>query len=83
MRLASTLRRRVASLEGRRAVEPIPMSDLELARRIVFVCAVEGRDLLGEIAPAAGLMERTHESGRPPERSCLPSLGSARAEHLR
>lgn len=46
------MRRRVASLEGCRFVEPIAMSDLELARRIVFLRVGQGRDLLGELAPA-------------------------------
>ena len=82
MRSASALSRRVASLEDRRPVEPIAMSDLDLARRIVFVRVSEGRDLIGEIAPESSLMGRPRASGRPPERSCLPSLGSARAEHL-
>lgn len=79
MRSASALRHRVVSLEGRR---PIAMSDLELARRIVFVRVSEGRDLIGEIAPVSSLPWRPRKSDRPPERSCPPSLGSARSERL-
>ena len=44
--------RRVRSLEGRQRADPTAMSDLELARRIAFVRVSEGRDLLGELAPA-------------------------------
>ena len=81
MTSVNALRRRVASLECRPIVEPIAMSDLELARRIEFVRASEGRDLLTEVAPVC-LPFRPLDGDQVADRQLARSNGRARSERL-